>query len=63
MSSIGLSVKQKEHEERIARLEELLKSNSLQKEIDTLKCRLEALESRPRQGRPPKDANGRQATD
>ena len=60
--SIALAQKQKDLEARIARLEELLKTNSLQSKIDGLKCRIEALESRPRPGRPPKDDNGRHPT-
>lgn len=52
--SIATQVKVSEHEQRIAKLEELLKSNALQKEIEELKSRLDALESR-RVGRPPKE--------
>lgn len=56
--SIALQAKVNEQERRLQELERLLKSNTLQKEIDLLKSRLEALEQRPQRGRPPKEQNG-----
>jgi hypothetical protein len=56
--SIHLAVQLKEQAAKIAELERLLKANTMQAEIDSLKSRLDALESRPKPGRPPKDKNG-----
>lgn len=56
--SIHLAVQVKEQAAKIEELERLLKSNALQNEIDSLKSRLDALEQRPRPGRPPKEQNG-----
>jgi len=56
--SIHIAVQLKEQAAKIAELERLIKSNALQSEIDSLKSRLDALESRPKPGRPPKDING-----
>ncbi|MFN8992879.1 MAG: hypothetical protein ACK5X3_04320 [Pseudomonadota bacterium] len=55
--SIHLAVQIKEQAQRIAELEQLMKSNTLQKEIDLLKSRIAALEQRPKPGRPPKEQN------
>lgn len=60
--SIADTMKMRELEQRIVVLEALLKSNGLQADIESLKSRVEALESRPRPGRPPKEQNGRQPT-
>lgn len=54
--SIHLAVQLKDAHAKIAEL--LDKTNALQSEIDSLKSRLEALENRPRPGRPPKEQNG-----
>lgn len=59
--SIAQAAKVQDHEARIRQLEELLKSTALQKEIEELKCRVDALESRPRPGRPSKEENERRA--
>jgi hypothetical protein len=55
--SIHLAVQIKEQAQRIAELEQLMKSNTLLKEIDLLKSRIAALEQRPKPGRPPKEQN------
>lgn len=59
--SIAQSVKVQELEARVSQLEALLKSNAMQSEIEALKSRLDAIEARPKPGRPPKEANGRQS--
>ena len=56
--SITLAITIKDHEQRIAELERLIKANNLQSEIESLKSRLSALEQRPKPGRPPKEQNG-----
>lgn len=57
--SIAQAAKLQELEKRVTQLEALLKTNALQSEIEALKSRLDAIEARPKPGRPPKEANAK----
>lgn len=58
--SIGLQVRVKDNELQMSLL--MAKCNALQSEVHDLKSRLDALEARPKPGRPPKEQDGRQPT-